>query len=593
MLDVSFASSSEVWKSITQAVTIYWQGHLLFAPRSLKVRVRRDQKKDRCMNKLIRTSLSTTILLVLSACNLFGPAPVTGDTPVVLLTVQTANGATTFNAVGEIINYNYIVTNTGSSQLAGPVTVADLPRTVTCPGLDTIGDNDNFLDPAEMITCTSSYSITEADANTGSVTNLAIANAGGQPSNPSGVTLLRAGPTSTPQPSAVLTLSITANPQTYSQAAQPITLNYAITNTGTTPLGPDQFMITDNIIGAAFPCGPAATTIAPNQPLNCTVTYTTTLADLGAGNVTNSARASGAGQISAAATTTITNFTITQTAAAITLTPAPGLNLSPGSTIQHQVAVGEWLIQIGRCYGAAFDELRNANPQIANPDFILPSMMVTVPRIGSVGKIYRLEGPCITFHTVQSGDTWASLAQRYNADLAVLQKVNPSGLVVGTAAKIPLNSAGATGVTAVPVTATGTVPTTIAAQRITIPAGQTSISVAGAISPGQPVQYVLAATTGQLLSISLTGPLNTEATLGVNGPTGLALKSPDGSFSWNTTITTGGDHFINIASLTGSPSKAYSLTVSLTSATTPATPTFTATATATPTGTATATNTPP
>jgi hypothetical protein len=58
----------------------------------------------------------------------------------------------------------------------------------------------------------------------------------------------------------------------------------------------------------------------------------------------------------------------------------------------------------------------------------------------------------------------------------------------------------------------------------------------------------------------------------------------DGLLSWNTIITTGGDHVINVASILGSSSKAYTLTVSLTAPTT-GTATSTATATATATGT--------
>jgi LysM repeat protein len=296
-------------------------------------------------------------------------------------------------------------------------------------------------------------------------------------------------------------------------------------------------------------------------------------------NVSNSATASGAGQTSAAATTTITNLSAaaaTQTANALqTATGAPSTsNLAPGSTIQHQVAVGEWLIQIGRCYGATFDEMRNANPQIADPDFILPSMVVTVPRIGSAGRIYG--PPCITFHTVQSGDTWESIAQRYNADLVVLRKVNPVTLSAGTVIKIPLNSAGSVAVTAVPRTATATATTSVAAQRITFEAGQTTTSRVGIVNPNETIRYVLAATPGQVLTISLTGPANTEVTIGVNGPTGIALKPPDGNFTWTTNVIDGGDYTINIASIAGSSQKAYTLTVSLTSAVT-ATPTLTPT----------------
>ena len=41
--------------------------------------------------------------------------------------------------------------------------------------------------------------------------------------------------------------------------------------------------------------------------------------------------------------------------------------------------MGEWLIQIGRCYGATFSELRNANPQIANPNHIEVGQYIYIP----------------------------------------------------------------------------------------------------------------------------------------------------------------------------------------------------------------------
>lgn len=250
--------------------------------------------------------------------------------------------------------------------------------------------------------------------------------------------------------------------------------------------------------------------------------------------------------------------------------------------------MGEWLIQIGRCYGATFEDVRNANPQIADPNFILPAMVVTIPRIGSAGRIYG--PPCITFYTVQSGDTWESIAQRYNADIVVLKKVNPVSLTAGTQLKIPLNSAGAGGVV-IPVTTgtatstpTATATTAVTAQRITFQPGQTTVTLAGVVAPNQTIPYVVTATVGQTLTITVNTSAANEVGLGVNGPTGLALKSMDGTLTWTTTITTGGDHYINVASILGSSSKAYTLTVSLAAPTT-GTATSTATATATATGT--------
>ena len=510
------------------------------------------------MKKLIRNSLSSIIVLILSACNLFGPqTTIIGNTPVVKLTVQTQNGATTFSQAGEMITYNYVITNTGATPLAGPVIVVDASKLVTCPPVNTVGNKDNYLDLNEIITCTAPYTISQADVTTASVTNVATATVGGVTSNQTGVTLtLGAAP-----PSAILKLAKTSSSQTYGQAGETITYTFNITNTSASPFGPYQFTITDNKLGAPLNCGPAGTTLAPNQSVSCTGTYTITPADVNLASVVNSATASGGGQNSAPATVTITNL-----AAPITQTPpttAPPSNLTPGSTIQHQVAVGEWLIQIVRCYGATFTEVRNANPQIRDPDFILPAMTVTVPRIGSAGKIYG--PPCISFYTVQGGDTWESIAQRYNADIIVLKKVNPVALSAGTVIKIPLNSAGGNGVsvTAIPPNTTAIPPTATTAQRITLDPGQSSAARVGVINPNEKIHYVINAAQGQIFTVKLTAPAN-EVAIGVNGPTGLALKPLDASPAWNTTISTGGDYYIDLAALTGGSSKSYTLEVSLT-----------------------------
>jgi uncharacterized repeat protein (TIGR01451 family) len=531
------------------------------------------------MNKLIRNSLSSIILLVLSACNLGGtPNPSVFENSVLRMNIRTENDVATFSRAGDIINIRYRITNTGDAKLAEPVIVNDPGRQVNCPSLTTVGDNkDIYLDKDETVVCRASYTVTASDESTGSINILASATVGAVTSNQGTFTLTRGA-----APSNVLSLTKSASSQTYGAPDQTITYTFTITNTGTTTLGPAQFTITDSKLGAPFNCGPADATLAPNQPVSCSMDYKTTAADMSLPNITNSATAAGAGQTSPAATAVVTNLVApaTQTPQ-IPATAPPTSNLTPGSTIQHRVAVGEWLIQIARCYGANFNEMRAANPQISDPNFIRPDVdVVTVPRIGSAGKIYKSDTvPCVTFHTVQNGDTWESLAQKYNADVAVLKRANPGGLVVGRQAKIPLNSAGGGAVAVTPgaiFTPTGTVTP---AQRLTFEGGATTASKIGIINMGERIQYLVAAAPGQTLTINLQAPAN-EVTLGVNDPNGIALKNPDSAYTWTSNTNTAGDYTINLIGVAGSSSKSYTLQVTLVNL---STPTPTATPTNTPT----------
>ena len=84
----------------------------------------------------------------------------------VLTLVKTAS-PTTYDSVGDVISYSYLLTNNGNVTLVAPFTVTDDKATVTCPATPT------SLAPGASITCTASYTITQADLNAGSVKNTA------------------------------------------------------------------------------------------------------------------------------------------------------------------------------------------------------------------------------------------------------------------------------------------------------------------------------------------------------------------------------------------------------------------------------------
>src|SRR5687768_12882173 len=106
------------------------------------------------MRKYIRFTLVLTLVLALSACNFPFFTPPEGPS-VVRLAVEAQNSTGPFNTPGQVINYTYAVTNTGNSRLAGPVIVTDAQRQISCPDVNTVGNQDGFLDLNESITCRS------------------------------------------------------------------------------------------------------------------------------------------------------------------------------------------------------------------------------------------------------------------------------------------------------------------------------------------------------------------------------------------------------------------------------------------------------
>jgi uncharacterized repeat protein (TIGR01451 family) len=204
------------------------------------------------------------------------PATVTAVQSPALSLVKTATPST-YLAVGDVISYSYLVTNTGNVTLAGPVTVTDDKTTAACPALPVGG-----LAPGDFITCTATYTIIQADLDAGSVTNSAFATSGETKSNTDTATVTAVqGPK--------LDLVKSATPATYDHVGQVISYSYVLTNTGNVTLsGP--FTVTDN--KATVTC-PDTASLAHGASITCTATYAITQADLDAGSVTNTATGHG------------------------------------------------------------------------------------------------------------------------------------------------------------------------------------------------------------------------------------------------------------------------------------------------------------
>jgi len=508
------------------------------------------------MSKAIRTLPLFIFLWALSACTRPIPGsnpgtntgPGTGpDAPSGLpgvgttdlqLSVQVSNSGEPFNTEGQVINYKYDLSNNDpDTDFPGPLVITDDKVTVTCPDLNTIGNQDNTLDPSEIVSCTGTYSITQTDLDFGKVVNNASASLNNGATTSNAVTL-----ETTMVQTRELILKTTADPPSYDRAGQTITFTYEIMNNGNVNLGPAQFTITDKFLAAPLNCEAAASYMMSTETFTCTATYTITQADLDSGSVTSNATASDGTTSSDATMVTVTKSGGSQ--------PNPS-GLTPGTTIQHTVIPGDWLMQIARCYGADYKSVRRANPQIWNPAMIWSGQVVSVPNIGSVGPIY--DKPCVVFHTAVAGDTWESIAQQYNARVDILKRVNPGGLFTGAIIKVPINSAGGSS-TQVPGT-----------KRIKFPSGETSATETGRLTASGKVTYLVAGEMGQISTVTLITPDGVGA-IDIYDPNGNTLfKESESAWAiWNGILPINGDYRIELASAAGITDQNYSLIVELT-----------------------------
>jgi uncharacterized repeat protein (TIGR01451 family) len=193
-----------------------------------------------------------------------------------------AVAGTAFTAVGDIVSYEYIVTNTGNVTLMDAITVADdRISAVNCPALPVGG-----LAPQATLTCTANYAVTLGDLDLGTITNLATAKSGATTSAPVSATV----PTGS---SPALTVEKTSTATGFVAVGDVIPYEFKLSNFGQATFT-RLINIVDDKIGtiACFSPTAADVTFAPGETLTCAANYTVTQADLDAGKVTNNAYAS-------------------------------------------------------------------------------------------------------------------------------------------------------------------------------------------------------------------------------------------------------------------------------------------------------------
>ena len=170
------------------------------------------------------TSTTNTLTTAVATTGITVAKSVSGTTDV--------NGDGKLNA-GDKIAYSFLVTDTGSTALTG-VGVNDSKATVSCPS--------STLASGASETCTATYTVTQADVDSGSVVNTATAT--GTP--PLGASAITSAPSTATKPldqTATLTLAKSGatadtNGDGKLDVGDKITYSYLVTNTGSVTLNP-------------------------------------------------------------------------------------------------------------------------------------------------------------------------------------------------------------------------------------------------------------------------------------------------------------------------------------------------------------------
>jgi gliding motility-associated-like protein/uncharacterized repeat protein (TIGR01451 family) len=198
--------------------------------------------------------------------------PVSGSAA---MTVDKTSATTSVNTAGQIITYNYLLTNNGSKTITGIVLtdnkVDAQPVCVT-----------NTLEPGATTTCSAVYTVKQSDIDAGgNITNNVTVKSNEAPNATDNLSIPISG-------SAAMTIDKTSATTSVNTAGQNITYNYLLKNTGNKTL--TGITLTDDKVNAQPTC--IATTLAPGATTTCSAVYTVKQADIDAGgNITNNVTA--------------------------------------------------------------------------------------------------------------------------------------------------------------------------------------------------------------------------------------------------------------------------------------------------------------
>jgi uncharacterized repeat protein (TIGR01451 family) len=210
---------------------------------------------------------------------------------------------------GDTVGYTLTATNNGNVTLTGVTIVDPKVGSLACSPAQPAS-----LAPGAQMTCTGTYTLTQADINAGHVDNIATADSVQTPpaQASSSVTIPR-NPALTLVKTDVLDMTV-VSPGTRPDAGDVVSYTLTATNSGNTTL--TGVTVADPKLGT-LSCTPAIpATLLPGAQVACTGSYTLTQADLDAGRVDNTGVADS------------NQTSPVQTPNEVSLTQEPGLTLA-------------------------------------------------------------------------------------------------------------------------------------------------------------------------------------------------------------------------------------------------------------------------
>ena len=145
---------------------------------------------------------------------------------------------TNFTAVGDLLDYEYVVTNTGNTTITTAISVNDdkiaPPAAVSCDPIPAGG-----LIPNDSVICSASYTVTQADLDAGFVTNTASATDGNVTSPTDDATV-------NGSQNPAMTIVKTAVEPDYEAVGDIVNYEYTVTNTGNVLMS--NLVVTDDLI---------------------------------------------------------------------------------------------------------------------------------------------------------------------------------------------------------------------------------------------------------------------------------------------------------------------------------------------------------